>query len=67
LTQPPFAIESKGLTTGLAPHVEVRKTGTIIGVGSVAGDRRRIKNYVCGSAKAGLHTYLAGARPASSW
>lgn len=46
----------------LAPYIEARKAGTIIGVGSVAGDRGRIKNYVYGSAKAGLHTYLAGLR-----
>lgn len=46
----------------LAPHLEARKTGTVIGIGSVAGDRGRLKNYVYGSAKAGLHTYLAGLR-----
>jgi len=46
----------------LAPHFEGRKTGTVIGIGSVAGDRGRLKNYVYGSAKAGLHTYLAGLR-----
>src|SRR5262245_3598481 len=46
----------------LAPHIEARKTGTIIGIGSVAGDRGRLKNYIYGSAKAGLHTYLAGLR-----
>lgn len=46
----------------LAPHIEARKAGTIIGVGSVAGDRGRLKNYIYGSAKAGLHTYLAGLR-----
>jgi short-subunit dehydrogenase len=46
----------------LAPHIEQRKAGTIIGFGSVAGDRGRLKNYIYGSAKAGLHTYLAGLR-----
>lgn len=46
----------------LAPVMETRGGGTIIGVGSVAGDRGRLKNYVYGSAKAGLHTYLAGLR-----
>jgi len=46
----------------LAPQFEARKSGTIIGVGSVAGDRGRLKNYVYGSAKAGLHTYLSGLR-----
>jgi short-subunit dehydrogenase len=46
----------------LAPHIEARKGGTVIGIGSVAGDRGRLKNYIYGSAKAGLHTYLAGLR-----
>src|SRR5258705_9113024 len=46
----------------LAPHLESRKAGTVIGIGSVAGDRGRLKNYIYGSAKAGLHTYLAGLR-----
>jgi short-subunit dehydrogenase len=46
----------------LAPHLEARKTGTVIGIGSDAGDRGRLKNYVYGSAKAGLHAYLAGLR-----
>ena len=46
----------------LAPLLEARGRGTIIGFGSVAGDRGRLKNYVYGSAKAGLHTYLAGLR-----
>jgi decaprenylphospho-beta-D-erythro-pentofuranosid-2-ulose 2-reductase len=46
----------------LAPHLEARKAGTIIAIGSVAGDRGRLKNYVYGSAKAGLHTYLQGLR-----
>ena len=46
----------------LAPHLEKRRAGTVIGIGSVAGDRGRLKNYVYGAAKAGLHTYLAGLR-----
>lgn len=46
----------------LAPLIEDRKSGTIVGVGSVAGDRGRIKNYVYGSTKAAFHTYLAGLR-----
>ncbi|MEM6824246.1 MAG: SDR family NAD(P)-dependent oxidoreductase [Pseudomonadota bacterium] len=45
----------------IAPLVEERQ-GTIVGVGSVAGDRGRIGNYVYGAAKAGFHTYLAGLR-----
>jgi short-subunit dehydrogenase len=46
----------------IAPLLERRRAGCVIGVGSVAGDRGRLKNYVYGSAKAGLHTYLAGLR-----
>lgn len=46
----------------LAPHMEERESGTIIGVGSVAGDRGRVGNYVYGAAKAGFHTYLSGLR-----
>ncbi|MBU2937096.1 MULTISPECIES: SDR family NAD(P)-dependent oxidoreductase [Pacificibacter] len=46
----------------LAPELESRGNGTVVGVGSVAGDRGRIGNYVYGSAKAGFATYLSGLR-----
>ena len=46
----------------IAPAMEERGGGTVVGVGSVAGDRGRIGNYVYGSAKAGFHTYLSGLR-----
>ncbi|WP_417241663.1 SDR family oxidoreductase [Celeribacter sp.] len=46
----------------LAPEMEARGQGTVVGVGSVAGDRGRIGNYVYGSAKAGFATYLSGLR-----
>ena len=46
----------------LAPLMEVRGGGTVVGIGSVAGDRGRIGNYVYGAAKAGFHTYLSGLR-----
>lgn len=46
----------------IAPEMEARGGGTVVGVGSVAGDRGRIGNYVYGSAKAGFHTYLSGLR-----
>lgn len=46
----------------LAPELEKRGNGTIIGVGSVAGDRGRVGNYVYGAAKAGFATYLSGLR-----
>jgi short-subunit dehydrogenase len=46
----------------LAPVQEARGGGTVVGVGSVAGDRGRIGNYVYGAAKAGFATYLSGLR-----
>jgi short-subunit dehydrogenase len=46
----------------LAPDLARRGEGVVIGFGSVAGDRGRLKNYVYGATKAGLHTYLAGLR-----
>lgn len=46
----------------LAPILEERGSGSVVGVGSVAGDRGRIGNYVYGAAKAGFHTYLSGLR-----
>lgn len=36
--------------------------GTIVGIGSVAGDRGRSGNPVYGTSKAGLHTYLEAIR-----
>lgn len=50
------------LLQGLAPLIEARGRGTIVGVGSVAGDRGRLGNYVYGAAKAAFHTYLSGLR-----
>ena len=46
----------------LATLQEERGGGVSVGVGSVAGDRGRIGNYVYGAAKAGFHTYLSGLR-----
>jgi short-subunit dehydrogenase len=46
----------------LAPLIEARGAGCVVGIGSVAGDRGRIGNYVYGAAKAGFHTYLSGLR-----
>ncbi|MBK5945365.1 short-chain dehydrogenase [Rhodobacter veldkampii DSM 11550] len=46
----------------LAPVIEARGAGTVVGVGSVAGDRGRLGNYVYGAAKAGFHAYLSGLR-----
>ena len=46
----------------VAGDFEQRKSGAIIGVSSVAGDRGRQSNYIYGSAKAAFSTYLAGLR-----
>lgn len=46
----------------VAPMLESRGGGSIVGVGSVAGDRGRLGNYVYGAAKAGFATYLSGLR-----
>ena len=45
-----------------APLLEAQGRGQVVVLGSVAGDRGRLKNYVYGSAKAGLHAYLQGLR-----
>lgn len=41
---------------------ETKKAGFIVGISSVAGDRGRQSNYIYGSTKAGLSTYLDGLR-----
>jgi len=46
----------------LAPVIEERGAGVVIGVGSVAGDRGRLRHYVYGASKAGFHAYLSGLR-----
>lgn len=43
-------------------HMEARGEGSIIGVGSVAGDRGRQSNYFYGSAKGAFTLYLQGLR-----
>lgn len=50
------------LLQGLAPYFEKQKCGRVVVIGSVAGDRGRRKNYLYGSAKAGLATYTGGLR-----
>ena len=39
-----------------------RGNGTLVGISSVAGNRGRASNYLYGSTKAGLSTYLDGLR-----
>ena len=45
-----------------ANYFEDKKSGFICAISSVAGDRGRQSNYLYGSAKAGLSTYLQGLR-----
>ncbi len=46
----------------IANDFEKRKSGFIIGISSVAGDRGRKSNYLYGSAKAAFTAYLSGLR-----
>ena len=45
-----------------ANEMEKNQKGFIVGISSAAGDRGRQKNYIYGSSKAGLSTYLSGLR-----
>ena len=46
----------------IANDFEDRRSGFMVGISSVAGDRGRKNNYVYGSAKAALTAYLSGLR-----
>lgn len=46
----------------VAEDFEKRGSGAIAAISSVAGDRGRQSNYIYGSAKAGLSTFLSGLR-----
>jgi len=46
----------------VATEFEAKKSGFIVGISSVAGDRGRQSNYIYGSAKAGFSAYLSGLR-----
>jgi short-subunit dehydrogenase len=50
------------IMASLANRFETRRSGTLVGISSVAGDRGRAANYVYGSAKAGFTTFLSGLR-----
>lgn len=52
-----------GLVSVLAaftPALESQRGGTVMVMGSVAGDRGRPRNYLYGATKAALHTWLQG-------
>jgi len=50
------------LLNGFAAMLEQRRGGRIVVIGSVAGDRGRKKNFLYGSAKAGLAVFADGLR-----
>lgn len=54
--------EAVKLLNYYADYFVFQKSGFIVGISSVAGDRGRQSNYIYGAAKAGLSTYLAGLR-----
>ena len=56
------AISSMSLLTLLANRMEAQGKGTIAFISSVAGDRGRPSNYVYGSSKAVVSTFLQGLR-----
>lgn len=50
------------LLGAFAERMKLRGSGTLVGVGSVAGDRGRRSNYVYGASKAGFAAFLSGLR-----
>ncbi len=46
----------------IAARLSAQRSGTLVAISSVAGDRGRQSNYVYGSAKGGLSAYLEGLR-----
>lgn len=50
------------ILNAVALNYAARKSGTIVGISSVAGLRGRQSNYMYGSAKAGFTAYLSGLR-----
>lgn len=50
------------LAEGLAAHFEKLRSGTLILISSVAGDRGRASNYLYGAAKAGVTALASGLR-----
>ncbi len=50
------------LLNQVAEVFKTKKTGSIVGVSSVAGDRGRGSNFIYGSSKAGFSAYLDGLR-----
>jgi short-subunit dehydrogenase len=55
-------LSAVSLITWLANYFEERRHGTLAVISSVAGDRGRKSNYVYGSSKGALNTFLDGVR-----
>ena len=55
-------VSAVSLLMQLGKVFEDQRSGVLAIIGSVAGDRGRRSNYVYGSAKAGLATFVAGLR-----
>lgn len=55
-------LSAASLAAHVANVMEMQRSGSIGVIGSVAGDRGRQSNYVYGSAKAGLGTFVEGLR-----
>jgi len=56
------AVSVAALLVPLAQRLEAQRSGTIVVISSVAGDRGRRSNYVYGSAKAMLSAFVSGLR-----
>jgi decaprenylphospho-beta-D-erythro-pentofuranosid-2-ulose 2-reductase len=56
------AVSVAAWLTPIAARFAARRAGTIVAISSVAGDRGRQSNYVYGSAKALVTTFLSGLR-----
>jgi len=56
------ALSTMSLLSTLANYFERRQRGSIAVISSVAGDRGRQSNYVYGTAKSAISTYLQGLR-----
>jgi short-subunit dehydrogenase len=55
-------VSTLSFLTMIANYFEPRKSGCIVAISSVAGDRGRQSNYVYGTAKAAVTTFLQGLR-----
>jgi short-subunit dehydrogenase len=55
-------VSAAALLTAFADYFEIRKSGCMAVITSVAGDRIRRSNYVYGTAKGALTLFLAGLR-----